>query len=96
MTDGSVLARIVVGIDGSEPGFEAARQAARLVEPGGWLELFGAVHLAKATHTGASAPRMHEEIELGGQEALRQGSGARRTGRDREAGQRAADGVAPP
>ena len=70
MTDGSVLARIVVGVDGSEPGFEAARQAARLLEPGGWLELFGAVHLAKATHTGASAPRMHEEIELGGQEAL--------------------------
>jgi nucleotide-binding universal stress UspA family protein len=71
MADGSVLARIVVGVDGSEPGFEAARQAARLLEPGGWLELFGAVHLAKATHAGASAPRMHEEIELGGQEALR-------------------------
>jgi nucleotide-binding universal stress UspA family protein len=68
--DGGVFSRIVVGVDGSEPGFEAVRQAARLLEPDGWLELFAAVQLAKATHAGASAPRMHEQIERGGQEAL--------------------------
>ena len=95
MTDGSVLARIVVGIDGSEPGFEAARQAARLVEPGGWLELFGC-----SPREGHAHPRVRA-AHTRGDRARRpggagQGSGARRTGRDREAGQRAADGVAPP
>lgn len=67
---GLVFSRVVVGIDGSEPGFEAARQANRLVEPDGWLEIFAAVHLAKATHAGASAPRMREDIERGGRDAL--------------------------
>lgn len=67
----SIFSRIVVGVDGSEPGFDACRQAGRLREPGGWLEVFTAVHLGKATHAGASAPRMVEEIEHAGQEALR-------------------------
>jgi nucleotide-binding universal stress UspA family protein len=67
----SIFSRIVVGVDGSEPGFEACRQAGRLREPGGWLEVFTAVHLGKATHAGASAPRMVEEMAHTGQEALR-------------------------
>jgi nucleotide-binding universal stress UspA family protein len=34
--------RIVCGVDGTDAGFEAVRQAARLVAPGGWLEVFSA------------------------------------------------------
>ncbi len=37
----SIFSRILVGIDGSEASFEAAEQAARLVEPAGELTLFG-------------------------------------------------------
>jgi len=35
----SVFTRIVVGVDGREPGFEACRQARALLEPDGWIEL---------------------------------------------------------
>ena len=67
----SIFSRIVVGVDGSEPGFEACRQAGRLREPGGWLEVFTAVHSGKATHAGAAAPRVVEQIAHAGHEALR-------------------------
>jgi nucleotide-binding universal stress UspA family protein len=58
----SVFARVVVGVDGSEAGFEACRQAARLVEPDGWLEIFSAVKLAEATRAGWSAARIADEL----------------------------------
>ena len=38
----AVFDRVVCGVDGTDAGFEAVRQAARLVSPGGWLEVFGA------------------------------------------------------
>lgn len=68
---GSVFGRIIVGVDGTEPGFQACRQAARLVEPGGWLEVFSAVHLAEATLAGFSAPRLAAELERDAAQALR-------------------------
>lgn len=74
-TDGaaaeSLFARVVVGIDGSEPGFEACRQAVRLVTPGGWLELFAAVQLGQAGRAGWSAPRVAEELARETDEAIR-------------------------
>jgi nucleotide-binding universal stress UspA family protein len=78
----SVFARVLVGVDGSEPGFEAVRQAARLVAPDGRLELFGAVFLAETNLAGASAPKMREEVTEEAQAALRRaeqivGSGAK-------------------
>jgi nucleotide-binding universal stress UspA family protein len=44
----SMFARVVAGVDGSDAGYEAARQAARLVAADGWLELFTAVYLVEA------------------------------------------------
>jgi nucleotide-binding universal stress UspA family protein len=57
-----VFARVVAGVDGSEPGFEAARQAARLVAADGWLEVFTAVDLLEANRTGWSATRIANEL----------------------------------
>ena len=47
-----VFGRVVVGIDGTEQGFEACRQAMRLVEPDGWLELVAVAHVKAATLAG--------------------------------------------
>jgi len=66
-----VFAQIVAGVDGSEAGFEAARQAARLVAPEGRLELLSAIHLAEAALAGWSAGRIAEELEREAETALR-------------------------
>jgi nucleotide-binding universal stress UspA family protein len=58
----SVFARVVAGVDGSEPGYEAARQAARLVASDGWLEIFTAVYLVEANLAGWSATRIANEL----------------------------------
>jgi nucleotide-binding universal stress UspA family protein len=67
----SVFGRVVAGVDGTEPGFEAARQAARLVAADGWLEVFTAVYLVEANLTGWSASRVAEELEREAGEASR-------------------------
>jgi nucleotide-binding universal stress UspA family protein len=67
----SLFERVVVGVDGSEPGYEAARQAARLVEPEGTLELFTAVRLADAALAGWSAPRLEAQLWAEAEEAAR-------------------------
>lgn len=59
----AVFDRVIAGVDGTEPGFEAARQAARLVAPDGWLEVFTAVYLVEAHLVGWSAARVAEELE---------------------------------
>ncbi len=74
----SVFARVVVGIDGSEPSLVACRQALRLVEPDSWVELVTAVELAVAARTGFSAPRVAAELEREAQAAL--GAAARIAG----------------
>jgi Universal stress protein UspA and related nucleotide-binding proteins len=65
-----VFSRVVVGVDGTEPGFEACRQARRLVEPDGWIELVAAAHLADATLAGWSASQFAEELEREAADAL--------------------------
>lgn len=58
-----VLARIVVGVDGTEPGYEACRQAATLAEADSMLEAVSAVHTAPAVAAGFSALRIADELE---------------------------------
>lgn len=58
----SLFSHIVVGVDGTEPGFEACRQAARLADACGSLELFTAVYLAEAALAGWSAPRLADDL----------------------------------
>jgi nucleotide-binding universal stress UspA family protein len=77
----ALFERVLAGADGSEAGLEATRQAARLVAPGGSLEIFTAVYLAEATRTGLSAPRVAAQLEREAAEANREalalaGSGA--------------------
>jgi nucleotide-binding universal stress UspA family protein len=60
---GAVFERLVVGVDGSEAGFEAVRQASRLVAPDGWLELFSADYMIDANLAGWSAPEITAQLE---------------------------------
>jgi nucleotide-binding universal stress UspA family protein len=53
----TVFDRVVCGVDGTDAGFEAARQAGRLVSPGGWLEVFGAAPLAAERGAGETIRR---------------------------------------
>jgi nucleotide-binding universal stress UspA family protein len=66
-----VFWRVVAGVDGGEPGYEAVRQAARLVAPEGSLELFTAVHFADAALAGWSSTRLADELQAEAGETLR-------------------------
>ncbi len=66
----SALGRVIVGVDGTEPGLEACRQAAALVVPGGTLELVTVVDAAQAALAGFSAGRLAEELEREGDAAI--------------------------
>lgn len=66
----SIFQRVIVGVDGSEAGCEACRQASRLVSPDGWIEAFAAVHLAEAALAGWSSSRLAEQIEREAADAL--------------------------
>jgi nucleotide-binding universal stress UspA family protein len=70
----SVFARVVAGVDGSEPGYEAARQAARLVAADGWLEVFTAVYLVEAHLAGWSATRIADELWQEAGDAISKGT----------------------
>src|SRR5512146_1570960 len=59
----SPFARVVVGIDGTEPGDDACRQAARLLAVGGEIEVFSAVQLAGATSGEWSPEQIATELE---------------------------------
>jgi nucleotide-binding universal stress UspA family protein len=69
-TDRAIFSRILVGIDGGEPSREAYRQAARLLQPGGHLELVAAVNVSEAVHTGPFAPLVAEGLEDQARDAL--------------------------
>jgi len=69
-TQPAIFAHVLVGVDGTEPSFEACRQAGILVEPEGFLELAFALDLGLAVHTGPSAPRIAGEMEREGANAL--------------------------
>jgi nucleotide-binding universal stress UspA family protein len=69
-TSHSIFGRVVVGVDGTEPGFEACRQVARLAPPHASIGAVAVVHLAEAAHVGMNAPRIADELERGAQVAL--------------------------
>ncbi len=60
---GEVFRRVIVGVDGSQAGFEGCRQGARLVAPDGELELFSAVYLVEAYLAGWSARQITDELQ---------------------------------
>ena len=68
----SLFARVLVGVDGSEPGFEACRQAARLAELDASIEAIAVVYLAVAVRAGGNAPRIAEQLRREGEAALEQ------------------------
>jgi nucleotide-binding universal stress UspA family protein len=59
----AVFDRVVCGVDGTDASLHAARQAARLVSPSGWLEVFNAAYLFEADVNGRLARRVDAEVE---------------------------------
>lgn len=70
-----LFGRLVVGVDGSEPGFEACRQAARLALRDARIEAVAVVHLSDAVHASFSAAEMVDRLHLDAEEALRTAAG---------------------
>lgn len=71
-TAASVWSRIVVGVDGTESGFEACRQAGRLVTPDGSIELLAAVDSGATIRAGFAGPAILEQLEHEAEVALRE------------------------
>jgi nucleotide-binding universal stress UspA family protein len=65
-----VFDRVLVGVDGSEAGREAAVQAARLVAPAGTLELVTAVYLIEASLQRWSEEDIEAVLELEGRPVI--------------------------
>jgi len=61
---------VLVGVDGSDAGREAAFQGARLVAPEGTLELVTAVYIIEARLQGWPEERVNAALELEGGPAL--------------------------
>lgn len=62
--------RIVVGVDGSDAGYEACRRAARLAQEGSCVELVCAIDMARAVHAGFSASDIVDALAAEGTSAL--------------------------
>lgn len=62
--------RVVVGVDGSPGSVEACRQAARLLEPAGRLELVAVYSGATAVRTGLNAVEVRAELEDKAEQAV--------------------------
>jgi nucleotide-binding universal stress UspA family protein len=65
-----IFDRVVVGVDGSEAGFEACRQAARLAEPGSTIELVAVAHLSGAIRAGPDSREVADELRRDAERAL--------------------------
>ena len=66
----SPFARVLVGVDGGEPCFDACRQAVRLAEPGTPIELVAVVHLAEAARAGSSSVHAADRMQQDADDAL--------------------------
>ena len=66
----SVFSQILVGVDGTESGFEACRQAARFAETDAMIEAVTVVHLADAVHAGLNAARLEDQMQRDAEVAL--------------------------
>ena len=83
----AVFTRVLVGVDGTEPGFEACRQAAILAEPDAAIEAVCVVHLSDAIQVGLAAQRAADELQEEAVAALAEASrilGARAVTRSAE------------
>jgi nucleotide-binding universal stress UspA family protein len=66
-----VLARVVVGLEDTPDGLEAARQAAALQGEGGSLHLVAAAEVGKAVHAGFSGPALSRQMLVAAEYGLR-------------------------
>jgi nucleotide-binding universal stress UspA family protein len=67
---GSIFGRILVGIDGSEAGFEACRQVARLADEDADIDAVAVVHLGPAVATALDAAAVVDVLEQEAEDAL--------------------------
>lgn len=65
-----VFSRVLVGVDGSEAGFEACRQAAVLADPGTPIETVAVANLAEAAWAGYNAPLAADQLREEAEKAL--------------------------
>ena len=89
--DGMPFACVVCGVDGSGEALAAARQASRLLAPGGVLHLVAAVEIGSATLAGFEAVYAAEQLRAEAAQAVQQAE--REVGRE-EALPRIVDGPA--
>jgi len=66
----SIFGRIAVGVDGTEAGLDACRQAARLADAGSVVAAVNVVNLAQAVLVGPTAPRVADELRDEAEAAL--------------------------
>jgi nucleotide-binding universal stress UspA family protein len=66
----SIFSRILVGIDGSEAGFEACRQVARLAEQDAEIDAVAVVHLGPAFAAELDAAHIDDVLERDAEHAL--------------------------
>jgi nucleotide-binding universal stress UspA family protein len=69
---GSIFSRIIVGIDGSEAGFEACRQVARLAEHDTEIDAVAVVHLGPAFAAALDAAHVVDVLAREAEDALEQ------------------------
>jgi len=69
-TNSTVFHHVVVGVDGTAPGFEACRQAARLAAPDEPIDAVAVVHLADAVQAGINAAHMADVLARDAEAAL--------------------------
>ena len=67
---GSIFAHVLVGVDGTEAGFEACRQAALLADPEAAIDAVAVVHLADAVLAGMDAPHVADALQRDAEAAL--------------------------
>jgi len=67
---GSIFSRIIVGIDGSEAGFEACRQIARLAEQDAEIDAVAVVHLGPDVAAALDAAHIVDVLEREAENAL--------------------------
>jgi nucleotide-binding universal stress UspA family protein len=66
----SIFSRTLVGVDGTEPAFEACRQAGRLAEPDAAIDVVAVVHLADSLAAGVDSPHGPDQLRIEAEEAL--------------------------
>lgn len=71
----SIFSRILVGVDGTEPAFEACRQVARLAETDAAIDAVSVVHLGPAVAAALEAAHAPDKLEREAEAALEQAAG---------------------